>query len=258
MSWNGHPFMLLNVIERKFFIFGFAFWPQDFFLVVLALLTFIVFIILFTAIFGRVFCGWACPQTIFMEMVFRKIEYWIEGDYMKQKALNNAAAWNTEKIIKKVSKNVIFFILAFIIANTFLAYIIGIDQLKLLADGRPGERIFRFCFTHCIYRNFYGVHVRFREQVCLGVCPYGRLQGVLFDSNTAVVAYDYARGEQRGKLHKKKNGNWVTVWIAKSCVNVCPTGIDISNGTQLECINCTACIDDCNSIMDNVGFKRGD
>jgi cytochrome c oxidase accessory protein FixG len=256
MKINGHPLMMFNVIERKFFVFGITFWPQDFFLFVLAMLTFFVFIILFTAVFGRIWCGWACPQTIFMEMVFRKIEYWIEGDYMQQKALDNGA-WNTDKIIKKVSKNIIFFLLSFLIANTFLAYIIGIDDLKLLVTDGPGKHISGFIALIAFTGIFYGVYVRFREQVCLVVCPYGRLQGVLLDRNSVVVAYDYKRGEQRGKIHKNEKREMGDCIDCKLCVHVCPTGIDIRNGTQLECINCTACIDACNSIMDNVGFKRG-
>lgn len=256
MKINGHPLMMFNVIERKFFIFGITFWPQDFFLFVLAMLTFFVFIILFTAIFGRVWCGWACPQTIFMEMVFRKIEYWIEGDYMQQKALNNSE-WNTDKIIKKVSKNSIFFLISFLIANTFLAYIIGIDELKLLVTDGPEKHMSGFISLIAFTAIFYGVYVRFREQVCLVVCPYGRLQGVLLDRNSVVVAYDYKRGEQRGKIHKNEKRDLGDCIDCKLCVHVCPTGIDIRNGTQLECINCTACIDACNSIMKNVGFEPG-
>ena len=257
MKWNGHPFMLFNVIERKFFIFGFAFWPQDFFLVVLALLTFIVFIILFTAIFGRIWCGWACPQTIFMEMVFRKIEYWIEGDYRKQMALNKSD-WTTEKILKKTGKNVIFFLIAFLIANTFLAYILGIDQMKLLITEGPAAHLAGFWSLVAFTGVFFGVYARFREQVCIVVCPYGRLQGVLLDKNSVVVGYDHVRGEKRGKINKKEEQRELGDCIdCKACVQVCPTGIDIRNGTQMECVNCTACIDACNSIMDKVGFKRG-
>src|SRR6185369_6105892 len=121
---NGHPVMLFNIIERKFIVFGIAFWPQDFFLFVLAMMTFVVFIILFTVIFGRIWCGWACPQTIFMEIVFRKIEYFIEGNYQEQKNLDNSP-WNANKVLKKTVKHFIFFLIAFLIANTFLAYIIG-------------------------------------------------------------------------------------------------------------------------------------
>lgn len=253
---NGYPFMLFNIIERKFILFGIPFWPQDFFLFVLAMLTFIVFIILFTVIFGRVWCGWACPQTIFMEMVFRKIEYWIEGDYMQQKNLDSSA-WTTEKIVKKSVKYSIFFLLSFLIANTFLAYIISLDQLKLLVTDGPFAHPAGFIALIFFTFVFFLVYTRFREQACIVVCPYGRLQGVLLDRDSLVVGYDYKRGEPRGKIHKNENRELGDCIDCKQCVHVCPTGIDIRNGTQLECVNCTACIDACDDVMDHVGFKRG-
>lgn len=253
---NGHPVFLFNVLERKFIIFGVPFWPQDFFLFVLAMLTFFVFIILFTSIFGRVFCGWVCPQTIFMEMVFRKIEYAIEGDYNQQKALSNSS-WTVEKIRKRFAKHAIFFLISFLIANTFLAYLIGIEQLKLLVTDGPLMHMGGFVALVVFTGVFYGVYSRFREQVCLVVCPYGRLQGVLLDRNSMVIAYDYVRGEPRGKIHKNEQRAIGDCIDCHQCVNVCPTGIDIRNGTQLECVNCTACIDACDDVMDKVGFKKG-
>lgn len=253
---NGHPLMLFNVLERKFIIFGIAFWPQDFHLFVLAMLTFIVFIILFTALFGRLWCGWACPQTIFMEMVFRKIEYMIEGDYMQQKSLD-AESKNPKKIRKKLLKNSIFFLLSFLIANTFLAYIIGIDELQHIIFDDPALHIGGLISIIVFTAVFYGVYTKFREQACIVVCPYGRLQGVLLDKNSVVIGYDYKRGEPRGKLHKgeeRKNGDCID---CHQCVHVCPTGIDIRNGTQLECVNCSACIDACDDIMDKIEKPRG-
>ena len=253
---DGHPMFLFNILERKFIIFGFPFWPQDFFLFVLAMLTFFVFIILFTAIFGRLWCGWACPQTIFMEMVFRKIEYWIEGDAGSQKKLNNQN-WTSEKIAKKASKHFLFFLISFIISNTFLAYIIGVERLWQLMEHGPARHSGTFIALVLFTSVFYGVFSRFREQVCLVVCPYGRLQGVLLDRNSVVIAYDYTRGEQRGKITKnsvRKEGDCIDCSL---CVQVCPTGIDIRNGTQLECVNCTACIDACDHVMDKVGFEKG-
>lgn len=256
MKLNGHPLMLFNILERKFILFGIAFWPQDFHLFVLAMLTFIVFIILFTALFGRIWCGWACPQTIFMEMVFRKIEYLIEGDYMQQKALN-AESPNPVKFRKKFLKNSIFFIISFIIANTFLAYIIGADELfKIISEG-PSKHMGGLISLTIFTLVFYGVYTKFREQACIVVCPYGRLQGVLLDKNSVVIAYDYKRGEPREKLHKgqvRKAGDCID---CHQCVQVCPTGIDIRHGTQLECVNCTACIDACDSIMDKIEKPRG-
>jgi len=256
MRLHNHPFILFNVIERKFILFGVPFWPQDFFLFMLAMLTFIVFIILFTVIFGRVWCGWACPQTIFMEMVFRKIEYWIEGDSVKQKQLNDSS-WTSEKILKKSVKLSIFFIIAFLIANTFLAYIISLDQLKLLAIDGPGAHPAGFTALIAFTGVFFLVYTRFREQACIVVCPYGRLQGVLLDRNSMIVGYDYVRGEARGKIHKGEKRTLGDCIDCKQCVHVCPTGIDIRNGTQMECVNCTACIDACDDVMDHVGFKRG-
>ena len=255
-TWNGHAMFLFNLIERKFILFGVPFWPQDFFLFVLATLTFFVFIILFTVVFGRVWCGWACPQTIFMEMVFRKIEYAIEGDYTRQKALNKGP-WNSEKIRKKTLKHLIFFLISFIIANTFLAYIIGVEKLNLLVTEGPGSHLGGFFSLVFFTAVFYGVFAHFREQVCLVVCPYGRLQGVLLDRNSIVIAYDYNRGEQRGKIHKDRERTEGDCIDCHQCVHVCPTGIDIRNGTQLECVNCTACIDACDDVMDKVGFKKG-
>lgn len=253
---DGHPLMLFNVLERKFIIFGIAFWPQDFHLFVLAMLTFIVFIILFTVLFGRLWCGWACPQTIFMEMVFRKIEYWIEGDAQQQKALN-AESPNPRKFRKKLLKNSIFFLISFLIANTFLAYLIGIDELKLMVEEGPGKHTGTFTSLVIFSLVFFGVYIKFREQACIVVCPYGRLQGVLLDKNSVVIGYDYKRGEPRGKLHKNEERVLGDCIDCHQCVQVCPTGIDIRNGTQMECVNCTACIDACDSIMDKISKPRG-
>ena len=253
---NGHPFMLLNVVERKFILFGIAFWPQDFYLFVLAMLTFVVFIIVFTALFGRLWCGWACPQTIFMEMVFRKIEYWIEGDAAQQKALKNAPS-SPEKFRKRILKGSIFFLISFIIANTFLAYIIGIDELKQIVLDDPFNHIGGLIAILVFTFVFFAVYMRFREQACLIVCPYGRLQGVLLDKNSVVIGYDYKRGEPRGKLQKTGESKFGDCIDCHQCVNVCPTGIDIRNGTQLECVNCTACIDACDGIMDKIKKPHG-
>jgi cytochrome c oxidase accessory protein FixG len=246
----------VNIAERKFILFGAIFWPQDLFLFVLGMLTFILFIVVFTVVFGRVFCGWACPQTIFMEMVFRKIEYWIEGDAAHQKMLDKSP-WNSEKIIKKTSKIIIFFFISFLIANTFMAYIQGVDKvINLYAHGlseSTGTFISLLLFTGV----FFFVFQWFREQACIVVCPYGRLQGVLLDRNSIIVAYDYLRGESRGKFKKNEQRTKGDCIDCFQCVKVCPTGIDIRNGTQLECINCTACIDACDHMMESVGLPKG-
>ncbi len=256
---NGEPLILFNIIERKFVFFGQVFWPQDLYIFAFTMIIAIVFIILFTVVFGRIFCGWICPQTIFMEMVFRKVEYWIEGDWTHQKKLNKQP-WNREKIIKKVSKQVIFFLISFVIANTFLAFIIGSEQLWDIQTSSPSEHLIGFIAMIVFTFLFYGVFSVMREQVCTTICPYGRLQGVLLDKDSIVVAYDHKRGEKRSKFKKNEDreeqgkGDCIDCY---QCVNVCPTGIDIRNGTQLECVNCTACIDACDHIMDSIGKPKG-
>jgi len=248
---NGEQLILLNVIERKFVFFGVIFWPQDFYLFVLAILTFMVFIVMFTAIFGRVWCGWACPQTIFMEMVFRKVENWIEGDYIHQQKLD-AGPLTLEKILKKGTKHFIFILISFLISNIFLAYIIGSDELIKIMTEPIGEHTSGFISIWIFTFVFYIVFSYIRELVCTVICPYGRLQGVLLDNQSIIVAYDYERGEPRGKILKNTDQHLGDCIDCKLCVHVCPTGIDIRNGTQLECINCTACIDACDMVMEKV------
>lgn len=249
LKLNGEQLVLLNFIERKFVFFGLIFTPQDFYLFALAMLIFIMFIVCFTVVLGRLWCGWACPQTIFMEMVFRRIEYWIEGDAGKQRKLDQGS-WNAEKIFKKVSKHFIFLAISFAIANTFLAYMIGTDVLIKIITQPIGRHVSGFISIWLFTFIFYGVFAYAREIVCTVICPYGRLQGVLLDNQSLVVAYDFTRGEPRGHIQKSaittKTGDCIDCGL---CVQVCPTGIDIREGTQPECVNCTACIDSCNEVM---------
>lgn len=257
ISINGRPLLLLNFLERKFIILGIVFWPQDLHLFGLALITFIVFIILFTAAFGRIFCGWACPQTIFMEMVFRKIEYLIDGDAREQRKLSKAP-WTMKKIMKRVIKLSVFFTISVIISNVFLAYIIGKDALLDIIMAPPSEHLGGFIAMLIFSLLFFGVFAWFREQACTMVCPYGRFQSVLLDQNSIVVHYDFLRGEPRGKGKRKEGSAGLGDCIdCHACVDVCPTGIDIRNGTQLECVNCTACIDACEDIMTKVNRPTG-
>jgi cytochrome c oxidase accessory protein FixG len=255
---NGHPLLLLNIVERKFVIFGVPFWPQDLYLFLLVVLTFVVFVVLFTAIFGRLWCGWACPQTIFLEMVFRKIEYFIEGDAVQQRRLDKAP-WTADKVMRKGLKHGIYFSLSFLIANTFLAYIIGIEQLWEIVTDPPSEHLVGLMSITIFSLLFYGVFARFREQACIIVCPYGRWQSVMVTEDTVAVTYDHQRGEPRGKA--RRGGQEVTglgdCVDCRQCVQVCPTGIDIRNGIQMECVNCTACIDACDEVMDRVERPRG-
>jgi cytochrome c oxidase accessory protein FixG len=253
---NDLPVLMLNLPERKFIILGMIFWPQDFFILLLGFLAFVVFIILFTIVYGRVFCGWICPQTIFLEMVFRRIEYGIEGDHMQQKALDKAA-WTPAKFWKKSAKHSLFLLISFGVANIFLAYIIGVEALQVLVTDSPARHLGGLSTLLLFTGIFYWVFARFREQVCTIVCPYGRLQGVMMDKKTTVIAYDYVRGEPREKLRKNQQRQAGDCIDCHQCVQVCPTGIDIRNGTQLECINCTACIDACNHIMDLIGKPQG-
>jgi cytochrome c oxidase accessory protein FixG len=247
---NGYPLILLDIASRKFIIFGAIFWAQDTFIIALLMLSFILFIILFTVTFGRLWCGWACPQTIFLEMVFRKIEFMIEGDYKKRYKLDHGP-WTSEKIIKKTTKHIIFILISVAMTNTFLMWFIGSEKwLQLIREpiaGHPGG----FIAMLIVSAFFYWVYSYFREQICTMVCPYGRMQGVLLDSKSIVVTYDYKRGEPRGP---KNTGDCID---CHQCISVCPTAIDIRNGTQLECINCTACIDQCNKIMKITGKPAG-
>ena len=252
---NGNQFLLFNVLDRKFNIFSFPFWPQDFHIFVIIMIIGVVSLALFTVAFGRIFCGWFCPQTIFMEMVFRKFEYWIEGDAQNQRRLD-AMSWNFEKFRRRGLKLIVFFTFSFLIANYFLAYIVGMDELLVLI--KEGIFLHFGTFSSLIIFTFvfFFVYLWFREQVCIIVCPYGRLQGVLLDKNSILVAYDYVRGEPRGKMSDTRIDKGDCVNCA-ACVRVCPTGIDIRNGTQLECVNCTACIDACDDIMDHIGKPKG-
>lgn len=252
---NERPLFLFNIINAKFILFGKVFWPQDFFIFGITMITFVVFIVLFTAAFGRLFCGWVCPQTNFMEMLFRRIEYAIEGDAAQQKALAKAN-WTTDKILRKGLKHFVFYMISFVIANYFIAYIISIKELWAMVK-HPADNLGTLAGLIVFTYIFYAVYAFFREQACTVVCPYGRLQGVLLDKNSVIVAYDYKRGESRAKYKKSEERTAGDCIDCHQCVKVCPTGIDIRNGTQMECINCTACIDACDHIMEGVGFKKG-
>ena len=259
---HGNPLLLLNIIERRFSILGQIFWPQDFVIFAVAMLVFITGIIIFTTAFGRLWCGWACPQTVMMEMVFRKIEYLIEGDAHEQRALD-AAPWNAGKLFKKLLKQVVFLGLSFIVGNTLFAYIVGSEKLLAIQFDDPHKHLVGLTFMVLFTLLFYAIFARFREQACTFICPYGRFQSAVLDENSMVVAYDHKRGEKRAPLHRDQThdqraaagqGDCVA---CRQCVTVCPTGIDIRNGTQMECVNCTACIDACDTVMDKVGRPRG-
>ena len=247
---NGHPLILLDIANRKFIIFGAIFWAQDTFILSLLMLSFVLFIILFTVTFGRIWCGWACPQTIFLEMVFRRIEFMIEGDYKSRHKLDQSP-WNTEKVMKKTAKHLIFILISLAMTNVFLMWFIGSEAWLKMISEPVSIHFTGFLIMLLVSTFFYWIYSYFREQICTMVCPYGRMQGVLLDSKSIIVTYDYKRGEPRGA---KNSGDCID---CHQCVSVCPTAIDIRNGTQLECINCTACIDQCNKIMKITGKPRG-
>jgi cytochrome c oxidase accessory protein FixG len=259
---HGQPLLLMNVVERKFVILGQVFWPQDLPIFALAVLLFLMGIVVFTAAFGRLWCGWTCPQTVLMEMVFRKLEYWIEGDAPEQRALA-AAPWTARKLVKKLTKHILFLALSFVVGNTLLAYFIGTEQLFAIVTDPPLHHLKGLTFMLLFTLVFYGIFARFREQACTFICPYGRFQSTLLDENSIVVAYDHKRGERRG--HLPRGQSWAERQATglgdcidcRQCVAVCPTGIDIRNGTQMECVHCTACIDACDAIMEKIRRPRG-
>ncbi|MBW8358552.1 MAG: cytochrome c oxidase accessory protein CcoG [Weeksellaceae bacterium] len=256
---NGNPLLLINVLDREFFIGGQPFYPQDFFILALGAIASIVFILLFTVVFGRIFCGWICPQTIFLEMIFRKVEYAIEGDRNKQMRLDHQP-WNTEKIWKRGLKWFIFALISIIITHFMFMYIVGYERVLSIMQEGPFANPTNFLVMILFTGAFYFVFAWFREQVCTLVCPYGRLQGVLIDKQTINVFYDFKRGENRSKWRKGEDrraagkGDCID---CNQCVVVCPTGIDIRDGQQLECVNCTACIDACDEVMEKVGLPKG-
>ena len=259
---NGNPLVMLNIVDRRFSILGQIFWPQDMAMFAVALLLFFMSIVVFTTAFGRLWCGWTCPHTIFQEMLFRRVEFAIDGDAHEQRALA-AAPWTVRKIFKRALKHGIYLSLSFLIANLFLAYVIGSDALIKIATDSPARHLTGLMFLLLFTFVFYAVFARFREQACTFICPYGRFQSAVLDENSLVVAYDHKRGESRGSLHRDQP--WTQRAAAgfgdcvncRACVAVCPTGIDIRNGTQMECVNCTACIDACDSVMDKLGRPRG-
>ena len=244
---NGLPLILLDIPARRFTLFGFTFLPTDTVLLAIFMVTVLLSIFLFTALFGRVWCGWACPQTVYMEFLFRPIERLFDGTVGRGGAKKNVAAWRI------VAKYVVYFIACVYLANTFLAYFVGVDNLKIWVTQSPLQHPVPFLVMAAVVVAMMFDFCFFREQLCLVACPYGRFQSVLLDRNSLIVAYDKNRGEPRGK--KKKNAADQELNVlgdcidCHKCVTTCPTGIDIRDGLQMECINCTQCIDACNEVM---------
>lgn len=243
----------MDVTNRQAHFFGITFAPQDFWLgfFVLTGVGFSLFFL--TALVGRVWCGWACPQTVFLDQVFRRIERLIEGDSVARQRLD-AAPWDFSKASKRLLKHACFVIFSLGITHLFISYFISLPRLYDMMHQSPAENwgIFLFVFVlgGILYFNF----AWFREQFCIVLCPYGRLQSALLDKDSMVIGYDERRGEPRGKLSEKKGGDCVD---CLKCIQVCPTGIDIRQGIQMECIACANCIDACDSVMDKIGKERG-
>jgi cytochrome c oxidase accessory protein FixG len=259
---SGNPLLMINIVERKFSILGQIFWPEDSIIFAVSMLLYFAGIMVFTTVFGRLWCGWACPQTVMMEMVFRPIEYLIEGDAQTQRA-SDKLPWKGAKLAKKLLKHAIFLFLSFVVGNTLLSYIIGSEQMIHISTDDPRNHLVGLTFMIAFTLLFYGIFARFREQACTFICPYGRFMSALIDENTMVVAYDHTRGEKRGPLKRdlpaeqREAAGLGDCVDCHQCVAVCPTGIDIRDGTQMECVNCTACIDACDTVMTKVGKPKG-
>lgn len=257
VTWNGNQAILLDLPARQFHLFGITFWPQDFVYLTLLLVICAVGLFLFTAIAGRVWCGYACPQTVWTE-TFIWIEELVEGNRNQRIKLDNKP-WGFEKVFKKTSKHTLWVIFALFTGYTFVGYF---SPIRELWDGilnfslGPWETFWIGLYSLATYGNA----GRLREQVCLHMCPYARFQSAMFDQDTLIISYDEKRGENRGK--RKKNSDYQAKGLGdcidcKQCVHVCPTGIDIRDGLQYECIACAACIDVCDNVMDQMGYEKG-
>ncbi len=240
---NGNPLMLFDIANRKFSLFANIIWVQDTFILALIMLVIVICILLFTVVFGRLWCGWACPQTIFMEMIYRRVEYLFDGNLRSKRKNEEDALSRTFRLI---GKHISFVLISVVITNIFVMWFTGPDKLLQIITSPISENQLGFIFMAGISLFYYLVYAFFREQICTFFCPYGRLQGVLLDSKSISVIYDYKRGEPRGA---KNEGDCID---CAQCIAVCPTGIDIKDGSQFECINCTACIDECNIVMKKI------
>jgi cytochrome c oxidase accessory protein FixG len=249
---GGHPAVFLDFEQRSFYLFGATFNAQDTWLVFFLLSGVGFSLIVATALFGRVWCGYACPQTVFLEGVFRPIERWLEGP-RNERLRRNAGPLTFDKAWRKTLKHALFLALAFAVAHVIVSYFVSIPRLYAMVMNAPAAHPEAFTWAAVLTAALYFDFVWFREQLCLIVCPYGRLQSVLTDRDTIIIGYDPERGEPRGKVGTVK-GDCVD---CKRCVVVCPTGIDIRNGLQIDCIGCARCIDACDEVMTKLERPQG-
>lgn len=250
---GGHPLILLDVEHRRFFLFGLSFNAQDAYLAFFAVTAGGFLLAVVSSLWGRLFCGFACPQTVFLDGLFRPIERLVEGS-REQRMRRDHGPWSAGKVARKLLKHGLFLVAALAVAHVALSFFVSVPDAARMVIGSPSEHPEAFAWTASVTMLLYGNFAWFREQFCVVLCPYGRLQSILMDEDTLTVGYDEKRGEPRGKVKEADRGACID---CKRCVAVCPTGIDIRNGLQLDCIGCTACIDACDEIMDKVGQPRG-
>ena len=259
---NGFPAVFLDVAERRFHLFGLTFAAQDMWLLffVITGLGFSLFFV--TSLLGRVWCGWACPQTVYLEHIFRPIEVWIEGDAVARRALD-AAPWSPNKIARRVLKHAVYILVSAILTHLFPASFVSLPEVWSMVRESPAEHWSTFVFMMAYTGLTYFIFGWFREQVCIVLCPYGRIQSALTDDNTVTIGYDSRRGEPRMSVAEAKQ--WASASPNKAgdcvdclrCVSVCPTGIDIRHGMQMECVACTACVDACDDVMTRLKRPTG-
>jgi cytochrome c oxidase accessory protein FixG len=253
LTINGKQAVLINLLDRKLTLFGATFWATDTYFLALILALLGISLFFFTSLLGRVWCGWACPETVFLEFLFRPIEELIEGGPAKRLRLDTMPEWNSEKIIRKTLKFFVFALLVWILSSTAVIYFVGRENWLQMIVESPLHNWTPFILTIIMMVVFGFQFGWFREQFCTVLCPYARFQSVLLDQHSIIVGYDVARGEPRGKKGTV-DGDCVDCNL---CVKVCPTGIDIRNGLQLECIHCAACVDACDSVMNKIGRDTG-